>query len=1012
MMNQTETIRRSRQRGYSLIEILVAMTIFTTVVLAALLLYDRSNKVFKQSVESSDMQQSTRVAFDKLVADLRMTGFDFDRDGSPFGALAAVWSPKTSYTAGMLVQPVNANGHTYLCVQGGVSSDAEPVWPEGKNLQVVDGGVKWQENGTLQFQQPDEQIEYAGSHAVAIRANFNYQTAAGQCTAKTPCENGREPALESTPFPVVTTANNEIVIYALKPVKWAKGETADDLVLYADVAIPREVNPATDKDEKKITISGVDLCDKGCNSPPYTLYRYTITDKGEPDAGMPVADNIRSMAFRYFTTTTAGTADQITTLPNGEGMYSGAKPDAIVAERDARASIRALEIALTGMNTVPDKDYTDPTDAVAPHYRKLALTSLVVPRNIGRRGMKELSSAEPGDPEIQSVCTGACNAAFLTWTPPASGGSVDSYAVLYGTTKCDGTEVPASGFQFSEEVGLNLSGSVGRYTTPGQEYYFAVQAINKWGQGVSPCVGPYLVQNMTKPAALTELHASGGNEAAYVTQKNRIDLWFPPATKNDPANDELSCGTGKLEQQEVPPAEKHYYEVYRGTTPNFQPGATGTVRVLDAGTAAQPVLDGTLLKWSDKTAGNCTTYYYRVRVVDYCARKDTWNSPKDTAQATSEWYPATTANAIQGRAENTAAKPLAPTLILEKSVCAGASSNCTLTFSWNSVTKNTAAETIAVDEYTLRGYKHDGTKFGTSPAMTKPVNGGVLTTTYSVGAADLWKFTLVASAPAPCLVSDESAPTIFPCLWTSGTVSLQLASGSAFGGSGTSGDPYIVEGPSVVAGSTLPVASMRIQVFDTVTGEEIGTGTTVTGPVQTATVALPQTVDGHTSRVLLTATDTNGCTKIADMYVLDQPAPSCAIKDVVLSPVTIGKDFVTMKLENISNDKLTLKKVIMRYDHLTKPSAKALNSVVFNGTSVSNVCSTSTTVTTAPANQIIDANSSNYTIQFNFTIGNLQGNNPIASLCLVYQTPQGDLLQCRVIPNAATCTDPGGNACQ
>src|SRR5436309_14852786 len=80
--------------------------------LAALAVYDRSNRVFKTSTEAADMQQSTRIGFDKLVSDVRMAGFDYSRGGIP------------------------------------TQSSEAP--------------------------QPDEQIEYAGPTAVVFRANFNY----------------------------------------------------------------------------------------------------------------------------------------------------------------------------------------------------------------------------------------------------------------------------------------------------------------------------------------------------------------------------------------------------------------------------------------------------------------------------------------------------------------------------------------------------------------------------------------------------------------------------------------------------------------------------------------------------------------------------------------------------------------------------------------------------------------------------------------------------------------------
>ena len=36
-------------------------------------LYDRNNRIFKTGVQASDVQQNTRIGFDKLVSDLRTT---------------------------------------------------------------------------------------------------------------------------------------------------------------------------------------------------------------------------------------------------------------------------------------------------------------------------------------------------------------------------------------------------------------------------------------------------------------------------------------------------------------------------------------------------------------------------------------------------------------------------------------------------------------------------------------------------------------------------------------------------------------------------------------------------------------------------------------------------------------------------------------------------------------------------------------------------------------------------
>jgi prepilin-type N-terminal cleavage/methylation domain-containing protein len=1008
-MNTKTLLYKTNERGYSLAEILVAVAIFAVVFIAALMLYDRSNQVFKQSVESSDMQQSTRVAFDKLAADLRMAGFDYDRDGTPFGSLSASWEADTAYTSGMLIEPTNPNGHTYICITGGTSAADEPDWPIGDKEQVAEdtGTVVWQENGELKYQQPDEQIEYAGRSAVVLRANFNYGTATGPCDALDPCEGGREPNLQSTEFPIVTIANNEIVAYALKPAKWASGESADDLVFYADTSTPRNVNPTTDQKEKKVTISGVDLCDNGgCNSPPYTLYRYTLKDDGTPDAGTPVAENIREVVYRYFSTTSAATADELAAYPNGDGQYDGANPDTLIAARDDRGSIRAVELTLVGMNPQPDYNYTNPTDTVAKNYRTLELKSLITPRNAGRRGMKEYSTDKPGEPALKSVCIGACNAPFLTWAAPTAGGDIESYAILYNPGDCN--DAAANGYQYAEEVGLNVFGSAGRYVQPGLSYSFAVQAISKWGEAKSNCLGPFTVLNSTKPAALDSLIATHPTNAApYGAVKNQIDLYFPPASENVDGQNTLSCsGGGPLKQEVMPPAERRYYEIYRGRDITFQPGDPLSVKVLEAGSIIQPTSAGGLMKWSDLTAANCTDYYYRIRVVDFCARDATWNESGSAAQGESDWYPDLGAKAIPGRAENYEL-PQKPVLTLEKDKCTGA--NCELTFSWGAVTKNMVDERIAIDEYSLRVYKSsDGVTFPSTTTDVKTIDGGALTTTYDVKDIDLTKFELVAIS---CKESDPSEAVIYPCVFNGGTLTADIPSG-AYGGSGTAADPFIIEDATVLATTDNKVNEFRMTISDAIDGSQFATATQ-TGASATATFAVPQTPDGRVMRILVTAVDDQGCTKVTDLYVLDTAAPACSLTDSGSdsSIITVNKTNVVFTLKNPSANDLTIKKVVVKFTAGKSPAADQLESVVFNGTTVSTGCTNTTVVVNAPASSVVAQGSSTYNLQLNYNAANLQGANPTASLCIIYQVPTGDILSCQIHPGAATCTEPA-STCQ
>src|SRR5437588_8165591 len=106
------------QQGFTLAEILVTTAIFAIIMLAALAVYDRSNRVFKSSTEAADLQQSTRIGFDKLVSDIRMAGFDYSRGGVPTGGIAP-WQPSTAYPVAAVVDP--GNGFTYTSTQAGTS---------------------------------------------------------------------------------------------------------------------------------------------------------------------------------------------------------------------------------------------------------------------------------------------------------------------------------------------------------------------------------------------------------------------------------------------------------------------------------------------------------------------------------------------------------------------------------------------------------------------------------------------------------------------------------------------------------------------------------------------------------------------------------------------------------------------------------------------------------------------------------------------------------------------------
>ncbi|MFQ5877322.1 MAG: prepilin-type N-terminal cleavage/methylation domain-containing protein [Acidobacteriota bacterium] len=72
---------RQSQAGFTLIEMLVASAIFAIVAAVAFILYSAAQKSYKMGENLTDQQQATRVAFDRMISDLRLAGFNYNPDG-------------------------------------------------------------------------------------------------------------------------------------------------------------------------------------------------------------------------------------------------------------------------------------------------------------------------------------------------------------------------------------------------------------------------------------------------------------------------------------------------------------------------------------------------------------------------------------------------------------------------------------------------------------------------------------------------------------------------------------------------------------------------------------------------------------------------------------------------------------------------------------------------------------------------------------------------------------------
>lgn len=885
---------RHSQRGYTLMEILVAVAIFATVMIVALLLYDQSNRVFKQSTESAEMQQNTRVAFEKVVSDLRMAGFDYKRAGTPVGGNPLPWAKEREYSSGTLVTADPPDGHVYRAITSGTSGTVQPAWKTGAGAVTKDEPpLEWIESGAPVYEQPDEQIEYAHKAAITIRANFDYDD------PNTP-DRGREKDLEDSSeghFPIVTTGNDEIVTYALVSRSGNANANKDTISFFADMneegqPPSRKAFPGG-KAEREIKITGVDLTNQ---YPPYTLMRYTWDEKGVLKQ-TALADNIRSMNFKYYQDSAA--KNELTDFDDkvitdfstlaGLGKYDPAKPADLIKERMIRGKIRAVTATIVGMNPQPDFAYTNPTDTVAPNYRQYTLQSTIVGRNLGLKGMPQTDTNPPGPPTIKNACTGYCGVAILTWAPAPNTGDV-TYTVLYDTSPSGSfSGVIPAGTQTSFAVDLTQLDLT-------KTYYFRVAATNEAGTTMSTGNPLALdLRNATKPHPPMNVQAAS-------TAANSIDVtWtIPGADKGNANGVNPSCTDGEVNVANVA-AETKGYRVYRSKDPDFEPAKGEGTLVLDETKSGKLVATGGGgFRFTDSPVANCEKYYYRVATVEWCAAKAEYNKGGDAATAVSDY------SLPSNEAESKSTiKPKAATNFKKhvSSVCDPLENRCDpVTLVWDPVTQDVEKNEIVIERYTVyRQTKLKGVNVGTEVKVGSTED-GVRTITDNEkllhhdpadeAAEYSYEYRLVATQ---CGVEGEPATYVYPGACVTGATIVPDADGP---GSGTLDDPMEnVNSLTVQEYPSKPIKQVRVAV-DGPPFTQLDPPYNVDWDIQ----------DGEIHRVVFEVTTVDAadevCTEFLSFFVQADPA-DCALRTGV-SQVVGNNNRLKVTLTNITADDIQL----------------------------------------------------------------------------------------------------------
>ncbi len=744
--------KESRESGFTLAEVLVAVTVMAILFVVAFSLYDSLQKSFKMNENAATEQQNTRVAFDRMVADVRMAGFNVNPDG--VGA------------------------------------------------------------------RPDEQIEGMWDTVITVRGDYDFEDASAKTTPESTL--GGSSAL----FKTVSTGNDEIVTYALSKPNWTGGSTVSFI---ADVTgVPR------DGTQETVTIGNVALTQ---DAPPYTLYRYTVSANSTTVVKQPVADNIKTMNFIYY----SGAVDPNSGAPITLTSVGGGESATDLA---ARKGIARVNIAVVGMTEDPDLAYIDPTDASSPtrHYRKFTLASDVTPRNLGMVGVVDIDLDDPNAPENFTACQGHCNGTYLKWD---SGGDPDigSYTVSWGTSTGSLTNVVST-----NDENHYISGITGAH-------YYAVRSVDLVGnQSGNVIVGPSTPNDTTTPGQVAAASSTGDAGAVIAALDDQIAMTWSPPTGNTV---NLSC-----DESPYPIRDLAGYRVYKGATVSFDPNISSQVlQSWDPNT-----LGATTGSLADTNVVNCRQYFYKVRAEDQCAKQGAISPVIDGSSTAS-------------------ARPAAPT-----TVSATDMGHDMHEVTWNRVTQNSAASpsNILIDKYkVLRAVVASGDD-PNQATYTQVFNGLVSNPTSPLfsdpnvpNITGYQSYYYRVAALDDCAGNDGllSPPDEAEHCNFGGSVSLSISPG----GSSVMGNQAItisVSGP--------PVQSTQIIVKNASTGAVVYSATDSTAPYVYAWNASSGTTSGQAYTIDAWVTNTSGCTESASTTVTVNTAIACCIStnNPNLSPTT------------------------------------------------------------------------------------------------------------------------------
>jgi prepilin-type N-terminal cleavage/methylation domain-containing protein len=625
------------KKGFTLVEVIVAVFIFTLVILAAYQIYDHSQKTYLLGEQLSDVQQGIRFAYEKVSQDLRVTGYR--------------------------VYPDSEALRPDLPLEG--------IWPRAIAIRASFTALN------------DPSAHFTGLECT------NKGVPDGLCTSTS-----------VGIYPIVTTQNSDIHIYVLakKPLGTGVAGSDEQVKFKVDLNGPRTATVSNPANLETIEVTGISLAQ---TDPPYTLYlvqvpdTLSITNNDTVHSNQmdwtPIAANIVSMQFEYYNQNGISAANIVA----ADGWdITGGPADPEFRRRHgwpfgstAGAFAKNVVFRIMGMTARPESGkfvdpilqdpdfltkYTTEEQAVyikTKQHRKYDLASTISMTNVGVAPHELADIVPPDPPSLLEAVTGYCNGALLMWLPSNAEDLATYWVQLvepslwtaWGSTwkyPCD--DAPNTCFATSSaEDFTDHNNKVGSYVplagSNGKIYHgrvFAQDAAGNFSHDPSNDVAFTVDPNPLKPDSpgWGDLPAPSPAPPEYIppAQTGTVDgyqrlivAWKVPTEYDDTQNAECEVFTVDPGSNEVAGtgADPHFrwlrdlsgYRLYHRRMPtaaaaDFTPTADDLVA--NETTPAGNPLQIPMTSYPDLKACPCERYTYKIASVTACT--DAWDDTSKT----------------------------------------------------------------------------------------------------------------------------------------------------------------------------------------------------------------------------------------------------------------------------------------------------------------------------------------------------------------------------------------------